>query len=294
MRDTSFKAGQRGFTLVEAIMVIVITGIIGSMVAVFIRSPVDGYVDSVARAELTDAGDTALRRIARDVRTALPNSLRTASDGSSACFEFLPTVGGGRYRSELDDGGKGDVLDFTVLDLSFDALVGINLPNGGAHHVVVYNLGIPGADAYAESGSGGKAPNRARIANTSTTGGITTITLSSQNQFPFEAPGKHFQVIPDYSVVYSCAGNALRRSTRSLSVASAGPLAACPAAGTTGESVLVDHVICDQAQIPTFNYAPFAWRRNGLLAITLVLTQPGARGAESISLYQEVHVDNSP
>ena len=293
MRDTSFKAGQRGFTLVEAIMVIVITGIIGSMVAVFIRSPVDGYVDSVARAELTDAGDTALRRIARDVRTALPNSLRTASDGSSACFEFLPTVGGGRYRSALNDGGTGNVLDFTAAVSSFDALAGINLSNG-AHHVVVYNLGIPGADAYAEGGSGGKAPNRARIANTSTAGGITTITLSSPNQFPFESPGKHFQVIPDYSVVYSCAGNALRRSTRSLSVASAGPLAACPAAGTTGESVLVDHVICDQAQIPTFNYAPFAWRRNGLLAITLVLTQPGARGAESISLYQEVHVDNSP
>ena len=33
---------SRGFTLVEAIVVIVITGIIAGMVAVFIRSPVDG------------------------------------------------------------------------------------------------------------------------------------------------------------------------------------------------------------------------------------------------------------
>ena len=59
----SFRQG--GFTLIEAIMVITITGILAAIVAVFIRTPVDGYIDSVARAELTDAADTALRRIAR-------------------------------------------------------------------------------------------------------------------------------------------------------------------------------------------------------------------------------------
>lgn len=36
----------RGFTLVEAIVVIVITGVIAGMVAVFIRTPVEGYMDA--------------------------------------------------------------------------------------------------------------------------------------------------------------------------------------------------------------------------------------------------------
>lgn len=36
-----------GFTLIEMIMVIVITGIIAGMVAVFIRSPIDGYFNTV-------------------------------------------------------------------------------------------------------------------------------------------------------------------------------------------------------------------------------------------------------
>jgi MSHA biogenesis protein MshO len=84
---------QHGFTLIEAIMVIVITGILAGVVAVFITRPVQGYVDSVRRAELTDVADVALRRIGRDVRLALPNSLRVSGN---SCIEFIMTKGGGR------------------------------------------------------------------------------------------------------------------------------------------------------------------------------------------------------
>ncbi len=58
------------------IVVIAITGVLAAAVAVFIKNPVEGYVDAVRRADLTDLADTALRRMTRDVRTALPNSLR--------------------------------------------------------------------------------------------------------------------------------------------------------------------------------------------------------------------------
>ena len=271
---------QCGFTLIEAIMVITITGILAAIVAVFIRAPVDGYIDSVARAELTDAADTALRRIARDVRTALPNSLRTTTGGSTACFEFLPTVGGGRYRVSQNDTGVGDVLDFSVADTSFQALAGNNLPPPGGyatqHHVVIYNLGIAGADAYDVSGR-----NRAAI---STTSAASPITLAAANQFPFSSPGNRFHVIPNFSVVYSCAGGQLLRSTRAIT---AGALVACPAAGT----VLVGNVNCANS---AFAYTPAASQRNGVLTMALELTQAGANGAETIHLYQEVHVDNTP
>ncbi len=268
----------RGFTLIEAIMVIVITGIIGTMVAVFIRAPVEGYIDTVARAELTDAGDTALRRIARDVQSALPNSLRTTAGGSTACFEFLPTVGGGRYRVAQSSAATGDILNFAAADNAFDVLASTNLPPPGGygvqHHVVIYNLGISGANAYNVADR-----NRAAIAAAST---AATITLSAANQFPFQSPGKRFHVIPDFSVVYSCAGGTLIRSTQAIAAA---PLAACPVAGT----VLVGNVNCAAS---SFTYVQAAAQRNGLLTMTLVLTQPGARGAETIQLYQEVHVDN--
>lgn len=261
-----------GFTLVEAIMVIVITGILAGMVAVFIKSPVDGCVDSVRRAELTDAADTALRRISRDVRTALPNSFRLATVAGSSCVEFLPTLGGGRYRVAPKTDGTGDVLGFASADTSFDVLANSNLPasfaGAATQHVVIYNLGSGSDDAYAA------VNNRSQIDNASAT--RTRITMAAK-QFPSESPGKRFHVIANHSVVYSCSGGVLYRATPAI----AAP-AACPSAG----SVLVSNVDCANT---SFRYSPVS-ARNSLLAITLTLTRSG----ESVRIYQEVQVSNVP
>ncbi|PTT75233.1 type II secretion system protein, partial [Pelomonas sp. HMWF004] len=64
--------GQSGFTLIEAVMVIAITGVVLAVVSVFILPATTAYFDSVARARLVDQADTALRRIARDLSQALP------------------------------------------------------------------------------------------------------------------------------------------------------------------------------------------------------------------------------
>ena len=270
---------QGGFTLLEAVVVIVITGIVSAMVAVFIRAPVEGYIDSVARAELTDAADTALRRLTREVRTALPNSLREGPPGAT-CIEFLPTLGGGRYRVAPRDVGTGDILDFSLADQTFDVLAQSNLPPPGGFantSVVIYNLGIPGADAYT-AGDLNRAAINAGLSNAG------SISLVAPNRFPLSSPGNRFQVIENTAVIYSCVGNVLSRSTRAITAL---PLAVCPAGGT----VLLGNVNCAAS---SFTYAPAAAQRNGILAVTLVLTQPGARGAETISLYQEVQVDNTP
>ena len=97
---------QQGFTLVEAVMVIAITGIIAAVVATFIRAPVQGSFDSARRAELTDVADTAVRRISRDLRLALPNSVRVQLVAGVYYLEFLQTSDGGRYRSEERRVGK--------------------------------------------------------------------------------------------------------------------------------------------------------------------------------------------
>ena len=56
-----------GFTLMEAVVVIAVLGIISAGLAFFIRTPVQGYIDAESRARLSDNAETAFRRIGRDL-----------------------------------------------------------------------------------------------------------------------------------------------------------------------------------------------------------------------------------
>lgn len=270
-----------GFTLIEMIMVITITGVIAGIVAVFIRAPVQGYVDSVRRAELTDQADLSLRRIARDVRLALPNSVRIVTNG----FEFILTKSGGRYRAEGDGSSSGNYLRFDTTanpcgnNRCFDVLGAFPAMNGG-DRIVVYNLG-PGyapADAY----TGGN------VATLSGTGAITTnpVTMSS-NPFasqspPLPSPSGRFQVVDqgDLVVRYTCSGGELRRF-------SGCSLAASPTCSGSGSLVAGGGTTTAAC---TIDYASAAIGRSGLLYISLTLTA----GGESITLFNQIHVDNSP
>ena len=137
-RRLSCRAG--GFTLVELIMVIVITGIIAGMIAVYVANPVTAYVDTARRAELTENADSTVRRIARDLRTALPNSVRVSAVGGVTYLEFIPTVGGGRYRQYPTAAGAGDSLDFSIADSAFDVLGPVPVYAVG-DSIAIFNLG---------------------------------------------------------------------------------------------------------------------------------------------------------
>jgi len=257
-----------GFTLVEAALAIAILGIVAAVVAVYLRSPVEGYFATARRAQLTEAADNAIRRLARDVRAALPNSLRQGP--GTQCFEFLAAPGGGRYRWQVDGGGGGDVLDLDSLDGSFDVLASVALPDfsSGTYHAVVYNLGIPGADAYA-------GDNRTGLAGSSTP---TLLNLSPSKKYPFASPGRRVHVIENEAVVYSCAGSTLRRSTRPIAAA---PLTSCPGGG---------EILAANVSACSLDYTNAVNPRFGVLAVTLALSS----GGETVTLYHEIHVSNIP
>lgn len=271
---------EHGFTLVEMIMVIVITGIIGGMVAMFIRAPMQGYVDSARRAEMTDVADTALRRISRDVRLALPNSVRVNSAAGVFYLDFLVTRSGGRYRaSGAGDGtcGADDPLIFNAADTCLRVL-GPAVQVAANDQIVVYNLGIPGADAY----SGNSAATDVRRA-ASATGTLSNVQVTSANRLPFDSPSQRFQVVSE-QVRYICdpVARTLRRYWWGANAISM-PAAAAPPGNN---ALLADHVsACN------FVYdANVVAQRSGLVSLQLTLTQDN----ESISLYNATHVSNEP
>jgi MSHA biogenesis protein MshO len=216
MRPAMVLLKQRGFTLIEAILVIVITGIVVGMVALFIRLPAQNYVDAVARATLTDVADTALQRMKRDIRLALPNSVRTTLDADNRVYlEFLQTKTGGRYLA-AEDGIGGDILnwdDATDRTFSFVGTVPIGNQAIAAHdYLVVYNLGVALEPANAYDCSG--PCNRALIASIDTANKVVTLT---SNPFFFQnpamtSPSNRFQVVSS-AVTYVCdkTAHTLRR-----------------------------------------------------------------------------------
>lgn len=272
--DRSRTAFQSGLTLVELVVTIVITGIIAAGIAVFIQRPVEGYLDAERRAELTDEADTALRRITRDLRTALPNSVRV--DASGKFIEFIETTGGGRYRAELDSGGLGNILDFTAADTTFD-VIGPAPALVAGNQIVVYNLNSSGTSSNAYFGD-----NRAALTSTAAPPVAIASTL-----FPESSPARRFHVVSG-PVTYGCTGGQLiRYSGYAYNTAQVAP----PVGGSS--AVLAGNV--DVANCSFAYTAGSLGERSGTVSMVLTLVRSGGAGTpEQVRLFQQAQVNNAP
>ncbi|WP_070989591.1 type II secretion system protein [Halofilum ochraceum] len=291
----------RGFTLVEYIVVILIIGVLAAISAVFIVQPFEAARDTTRRAELVDAAETALNRMTREIRLAVPNSVRINA-GANA-LEFLRTTTGGRYRRLLDGDGNGNVLDPTVdaseQPATFDVLGGLPDPDGdvaantrsagrdcaegSGYCIVINNTGPRGTDfdAYdtgnnvaaitATSGLGDS--DRTNDTLTFDTGGA-----GAAAAFPAHSASQRFQVM-DTAVTYVCTGS---RIDRHHDYGLKDPQEAQP--GGTVSELARDVVDCE------FTYDDGAGQRHGLVTIDITIQRDG----ETVRLVDQAHVVNVP
>ncbi len=261
----------RGFTLVELIVVMVLMGILAGSFMVFFKPAIDAFFDARRRADMTDAADTALRKMAQDIRRAVPNSLNrineTTTDDGQACFQIVPTIGGGRYRTDIDTADASAVVlnNFSSSPYKMSVLFSQGTSPAKDHVVVINNQF--GDDVY----SGG---SRAVV-----TALGPPLTLDA-NPTASGYMGGRFQLVSNLetSVMYTCANNMLTRKT----LTDFTKKTACETDGV---------LLAGNVSACTFTYGD-AGATYGLLTMTLVLTHPAS--GESITLGYAVHVDNTP
>lgn len=263
--------GQRGFTLIEAVMVIAITGVVIGVVSVFIAPATTAYFASSARAQLGDQADTALRRIARELALALPNSARVSASGQN--LEFIPVSGAARYLSE-----SGSPPTYGVNAPSFSIVGPPLLLSHTSQLLAWYNLGtgVPDADAYAQA--------NVRTA-TSAAGNATTVNFSGASlPSSLIAPPNRVYAI-EVPVTYRCdtstTPGTLTRYTGYGFTATQVDAAPGGTAAVLARNVSACRFVYDSS--------PFA-TRYGVVTLQLQLTSQG----ETVSLYHTVHVDNLP
>jgi len=87
----------KGFTLIELILVIVILGVMAVGITGFIRLTTQTYLNVSERTELLANARFAVERFNRELRNAVPNSIRINEDSSTECIEFVPIKASSTY-----------------------------------------------------------------------------------------------------------------------------------------------------------------------------------------------------
>jgi MSHA biogenesis protein MshO len=281
-----------GFTLVEMIIVIVISGIIAVILATIIRGPIQGVDNQIRRAELVDMAESALRRMTRDVRAALPNSVRITSNAAGSgdvtcpngahtiCYlEILHTVDGGRYRVG-PPGAAANIFQFGVPDTDFDVIG--TLPNFGNYTVntsslVVNNQTTTGTQYNAYFGD-----NRTLLTSPGTT--ASHISMVSKNFAATLASTRQRFLIVDTPITYRCDTTTGRLERyQNYAIAAAQPT---PPAGTPAR---VGNLIAGCR----FAYQSGASATAGLVTMELTV-RDDTISSDRVRLLHQVHVYNIP
>jgi MSHA biogenesis protein MshO len=284
----SYRKRQVGFTLIELIVVIVISASVAVFMVLFLDAPVESYFAQTHRSDLVDSAHRISDAVTADARTALPNSMRV--NAAKTALELLATTGVARYYGRGDQNGvSGEEL---VIGSPMTILSGGTLPSFATldlfnsqttpyqpKYLSVGNLGTAAYTAY-NGATGVMTPASTTITVGPNPSGVpppageNLVTLSTQMIFkaagaPATQPSVHNAYLVSGPVSYVCRPNAANPTAGTLMRYSGYAVTTVQRVPPAGTGALIAHDV----SACTISVAPappgYAYGQIAILAVTL-------------------------
>jgi MSHA biogenesis protein MshO len=268
-----------GFTLVELITVLVLLGISVVGLSTLLGNMSGIYLQSTQREQLLSQSRFVLERLNRELRDAVPNSLRVSNSSSWSCLEFVPFSAVVRYRTIALRPDTLTTMDVVSLEPNFALAV------SAGQWLLVYPTSP--ADIYAVSSQKVQLHNTPLVNDDSID---ETYRLQFSQAFGFGTASPATRAYLLNSPVSFCAlGNEIRRY-EGYGLQSSQPV---PGSGLSNGALMARQISNDLATRPVFELLPDALTRNSLVQIQLELTSEQDSGTV-LSYSHLVQVSNVP
>lgn len=290
----------QGFSLVEMVITIVVLGIIAVTAGAFILPAVNAHRDLQRRAALVEAAESAIRRMSRDIRLSVPNSVRVTNAlavGNGFAIELIPTADGGRYcTAGTADCDATGALAIGAADSVFDILgffhnaAFIAASGGNAYRLVA---GSTDSNLYTATGATAVITPAGTI-TLSVNAGRHRVTLGAAHNFPTASPRQRVFVVEDAAapVTYLCnfsAGTLTRYAGYKNGAAySSSPNQPTDPAVLTGFGA-TGRLVADNVSNCSVTSIEANVQTSGVVTLSLTLSNSG----ETVQLLNQVQLDNS-
>jgi MSHA biogenesis protein MshO len=275
---------QKGFTLVEMVITIVISSILAVGVLDYIADSTTGFLESANRSRLAGGGRTALDRMTMELHNALPNSIRVtaATPGGDQCLEYVPILKATTYVNPSFSAGGSATFEV----INFNPLTTYASPAG------IYAVIYPNStdDLYDYDNNRGHLALVDAISDPSGADGVMSIDLDAAHRFERRSPLQRLflvdQPVSFCVVVYKLYryGNYGFEATQCDTA-----LPGCLLPTTLpNRAVFADNI--DNTGLSAFAMSDATRRRNAMVSFDLNMTSQG----DTVRLNHEVLIHNVP
>lgn len=273
----------KGFTVIEMVSVIVLLGILSAGATLFIGDSTRIYVDNTRRTELTQQGRYVVERISREVRNALPGSVRANDDGARYCLEFMPVVAASSYIQPVAGISTQYIEVITHPDLTGGGFNGSTAAIYAIDNASVYN---PASTSVAEIAS--ISDDHPGYPDDVAGDSLLTVALTAANTFPLDSPQQRLYVVNE-RVSYCAVDGVLTRYSGYASLNGNQPLP--PVGGV--DYTIAEHIrVADSGAVVVFQYTPGVLARTGVVHLDMRFRDDEA-SSEWVRFSHEVFVRNA-